>query len=182
VTLLPAALALALAATGPAASPSPSPEVREQVEDLLGTIHGPLAPEAFRAVGPGAEEALAEIARSRAMPSRRIRALEALAGLGGPQAEAAHRDVAASAAPTPVRRAAIRGLGRLAGPGGATRALAPYLEGDRDPTVRAAAAEAIAEEAPAAGCGRIRARARAEGDTRRFRRALDACARGAAAR
>jgi HEAT repeat protein len=174
-----AALALVLAAAGPGTAPTP--EVKAQVADLLGAIHGPLPPETFRALGPGAEEALVEIARSRAMPSRRVRALEALAGLGGPRAKAAHREVAASDAPAPVRRAAVRGLGHLAGPAGAARALAPYLEGDRDPAVRATAAETLAAEAPAAACGRIRARVRAESDAGRFRRALDTCARAEAA-
>lgn len=171
MTLLAPIAALALAAA------APSPEVKAQVEDLLGTLHGPLPTESFRALGPGAEEALVEVARSRGMPSRRIRALEALAGLGGAQAEATHRAVAESAAPPPVRRAAIRGLGHLAGPAGAAQALGPFLEADRDPSVRAAAAEALAEQAPEAGCGRIRARARTEANAGRFGRALDACAR-----
>lgn len=175
MTLLASVVALVLAAGG--AGGDPSPEVKAQVEELLGAMHGPLPAEAFRSLGPEAEEALAQIARARAMPSRRIRALEALAGLGGPRAASIHRDVAASAAPPAVRRAAIRGLGRLAGPAGAAQALGPYLEADRDPSVRAAAAEALAERAPAAGCDRIRARAQAEANAGRFRRALDACAR-----
>jgi hypothetical protein len=168
------ALALALAAA-PAADGAPSPAVRQQVDALLGAIHGPVPAETFRALGPGVDAALADVARSAAMPSRRIRALEALASLGGPRAAATHRAVAESAAPSAVRRGAIRGLGRLAGPSGAASALAPFLEGDRDPSVRAAAAEALAEAAPSA-CARIRTRARAEGDPARFQRALATCA------
>jgi hypothetical protein len=174
VTLLAALLALAAAAGDPA-SGAPPPELRRQVDALLGSIHGPVAPEVLRALGPGVEEALADAARAEAMPSRRIRALEALASLGGPRAEATHRAVAASAAPSAVRRGAIRGLGRLTGTAGAPRALAPFLERDPDPAVRAAAAEALAESAPAA-CPRIRARAQAEGDGDRFQRALSTCA------
>src|SRR5512142_2601781 len=116
--LLAPALVLALGvAAAPAAPAGPSPEVTSEVDALLGAIHGPVSPEAFRALGPGAEEALAAIARSGAMPSKRIRALEALAGLGGPRAEETHRAVAASDAPAAVRRGAVRGLGQLAGPG-----------------------------------------------------------------
>jgi HEAT repeat protein len=178
VTLLGPLLALAVvAASDPPSAAGPSPEVRREVEELLGSIHGPVAPETFRALGPGVDQVLADVARADGMPSRRIRALEALAALGGPRAEATHRAVAASAAPSAVRRGAIRGLGRLSG-AGAPRALAPFLERDRDPAVRAAAAEALAEAAPAA-CGRIRARARAEGNDARFQRALDACRTGA---
>jgi HEAT repeat protein len=176
--LVPVALALALAvAAGPDAGAAPSPEVRARVEDLLGALHGPVAPETFRALGPGAEEALAEIARSQTMPSKRIRALEALASLGGARAAEAHRAVAASRAPSAVRRGAVRGLGRLAGQAGAPSALAPYLERDGDPAVRAAAAEALAEVAPEESCGTIRARARAERarDRDRFGRALARC-------
>ena len=83
---------LVSAAPGPTA---PTPEVRDQVRALLGSIHGPVPPETFRALGPGVEEALADFARGEEFPSRRIRALEALAGLGGDRAEAVHREVAA---------------------------------------------------------------------------------------
>src|SRR4051812_21513527 len=68
---------------------APPADVRARVRALLGAIHGPVSPETFRALGPGAEEALLEFARDgEGLPSRRIRALEALAGLGGAQAEA----------------------------------------------------------------------------------------------
>lgn len=172
-----AALVLLALAAGPAAAPSP--EVRARVDELLGALHGPVPAEAFRALGPGAEEALADVARGGGMPSRRIHALEALASLGGARAEETHRAVAASEAPSVVRRRAIRGLGRLAGPARAAGALSPFLAADGDPAVRAAAAEALAEVAPEEGCGAVRTRARAEParDRRRFARALSACDR-----
>ena len=176
MVLLPALLALSLAAAPAAATPPP--EVKARVLELLGSIHGPVSPQAFRAAGPGAEQVLVDVARGRGMPSKRIRALEALAGLGGPRAEAVHREVSANAAaPGAVRRAAVRGLGRLLGPAAAQAALAPVLEQDRDPGVRAAAAEALATAAPADGCPRIRARARVESEPSRFGRALQACDR-----
>jgi hypothetical protein len=169
-------LGLALAAA-PAPPGAPTPEVRGRVRALLGSIHGPVSPETFRSLGPGAEEALLAFARDeRAMPSERIRALEALAGLGGARAEAAHRDVARSASATSaVRRTAIRGLGSLSGRARAPLELSPFLERDRDPAVRAVAAEALAASAPAESCEKIRAQARAERSPGRFRRALVAC-------
>ena len=181
MVLLPALLALSLAA-GPAAA-TPSPETRQRVLELLGSIHGPVSPQAFRAAGPGAEQVLADVARGAGMPSDRIRALEGLAGLGGPAAEAVHRDVAASpAAPPAVRRSAVRGLGRLLAPAAARQALTPLLERDRDPGVRAAAAEALVAAAPQEGCRAVRSRARIEGAPARFGRALRACqAAGASA-
>jgi HEAT repeat protein len=168
-------LALALAAS---AAPDPAPDVRDEVRALLGAIHGGVPAERFRALGPGAEEALLEYAREDGPPLRRVRALEALAGLGGARAEELHREVAASpSAPRAVRRGAVRGLARLTGPARATPALAPYLEGDRDPAVRAAAAEALAAVAPAEACARIRSQARAEQAVGRFRRAMALCER-----
>jgi hypothetical protein len=172
-----APLVLALAVAAPTAPKAPPPELRAQVRALLGAIHGPVSPAAFRALGPGAEDALVTFAREeRAMPSERVRALEALAGLGGERAEAAHRELAQRAtAPRAVRRTAVRGLGRLAGAEQALPTLSRLLEKDRDPTVRAAAAEALAAAAPAESCGRIRARARAEPSPGRFGRALELC-------
>jgi HEAT repeat protein len=173
-----AALAVALALAATPAPPEPSPDVRDEVRALLGAIHGGVPPERFRALGPGAEEALLELAREDGPPLRRVRALEALAGLGGSRAEEVHRDVAASAsAPRAVRRGAVRGLARLAGPARATPELAALLERDPDPTVRAAAAEALAAVAPAEACARIRSQARAEPAAGRFRRAMSLCDR-----
>jgi HEAT repeat protein len=168
---------LALAVAAPPAGDAPPPDVRDEVRALLGSIHGPVSPESFRALGPGAEEALLAFARDDStMPSARVRALEALAGLGGARAEAAHRDVARSASATSaVRRSAVRGLGRLAGRARAPGELTPFLEADPDPAVRAVAAEALAAAAPAESCPKIRARARAERSPGRFRRALVAC-------
>jgi HEAT repeat protein len=177
MALAPLLLAALLAASPPASPAPPSPEVRERVRELLGAIHRGAPPEAFRAAGPGAEEALAEFARG-GRPLQRIRALEALAGLGAPNAEAVHREAALGAsAPPTVRKAAVRGLARLAGPARATAELAPVLERDRDATVRAAAAEALAAVAPGDACARIRAQAATERGPARFRRALAACDR-----
>jgi hypothetical protein len=184
MALAPLVLTLAaVLAAGPAPvqTTPPSPEVRDRVRALLGAIHEPVPPETFRALGPGVDEALAEFALEAAgPPTRRARALETLAALNAPAAEAVHREVAASAtAPRSVRRTAVRGLGRLAGPQRAEQELTPYLERDRDPLVRAAAAEALAANAPGpSACGRIRAQAQASTGSR-YARALDLCDRGA---
>jgi HEAT repeats len=182
MTLAPVFLAVATSLAAAAAAGAPPPaDVRNEVRALLGSIHRPVSPETFRALGPGAEDALVDFAReANGPPLRRARALDALAGLGGARAEATHRDVAASAsAPRSVRRTAVRGLGRLAGAARAPQELSPFLERDRDPTVRAAAAEALAAHAPVETCPRIRARARAEAGPARYARALAMCDRAA---
>jgi len=171
-----------------AAPPAPA-DVRAEVAALLGVIDRPASPESFRRFGPDGEAALAEIALSKDFAPRRARALEMLAALRSPRAEEVHRAVAESAdAPRTARRTAVLGLGRLVPPARAAAALRPFLERDRDPRVRAAAAEALAGAGPEGACGAVRAQAAkedAEG-LARFRRALAACdrppARGSPAR
>jgi HEAT repeats len=170
-------LALAFAAL-PGAPPAASPEVRAEVEALLGVIDRPVSPESFLRFGPEGEAALAEIAVSGAMPPHRSRALEVLAALRSPRAEEIHRAVAASPdAPRTTRRTAVLGLGRLLETERAAAALRPFLERDRDPRVRAAAAEALALAAPGLACGSVRAQAGREDEDgkARFGRALRAC-------
>jgi HEAT repeat protein len=172
-------LGAAPAAQPPAAAPA-SPEIRHRVNALLGAIDRPISPATWRALGPGAETALSEVAASDDFPSRRALALEGVAAFGGARAETLHRRLAAdTSTPPPVRRAAIRGLATLLPPADAAETLRPYLSGDRDASVRRAAAEALAEAAPGAACADIRAQAKREG-TRgdpMFRRALATCAR-----
>lgn len=164
----------------PAADAPAAADVRARTRALLGAIDRPVSAEAFRRLGPGVEAALAEIARSHDYPAFRGRALEALAALGAGRAEELHRELASDgAAPRPVRRAAVRGLARLLPPARATTALAPLLERDADPAIRAAAAEALARAAPAEGCGAVRRQAARETGLRAagFARAVAACDR-----
>ncbi len=106
MNLAPVLLAFALAAQARApASAPPSDEVRARVRALLLPIDRPVSPEAVRAVGPGADEALAEIALSRDFPARRARALEVLAALRSARADEVHRAAAAASEPRSVRRA-----------------------------------------------------------------------------
>jgi HEAT repeat protein len=172
-------LSLLLVAS-PAAPPGPSPEVRAEVAALLGVLDRPVSPDSFRRFGAEGEAALADIALSRDLPPRRSRALEVLSALSSPRAEEVHRAVAASPdAPPTTRRTAVLGLGRLLPKERAAAALRPFLERDRDPRVRAAAAEALAQAAPAEACGAVRAQAGREDEagTARFGRALAACAK-----
>lgn len=178
--MLVASLLVALLASASAPPAAPSAAVRERVRALLGVIDRPVSPEAIRAAGPGADEALAEIALSRDLPIRRGRALEVLATFGGARAEEVHRRVLGDrAAPRAVRRSAVNGLGVLLPAGRVERALRPVLERDGDGAVRAAAAEVLSRGAPAGPCAAIRAQLRREqpGDRGRFTRALAACDR-----
>jgi len=184
----PAKLAVALLSLASApllaraagAAPPVAGDVRARALELLGGIDRPVGAEPFRALGPDGEAALEDIALSPELPLYRARAVDALALLRSPRAGPVLRRLAEDAAePRVVRRAAVRGLGRLAGPADAPRALEPFLARDRDPAVRAAAADALASAAPRASCGAIRVQALKEDPAARagFRRALAACER-----
>lgn len=180
-----AALLLAVLAAAAPVAPAASPEVRANVSALLNAFDRPVTPEAFAQLGPEGEAALAEVALSNDFAPRRARALEVLSVLKTPRAEEVHRAVAASGdAHWLVRRAAVLGLGRLLPAERAASELGPFLERDRDPAVRAAAAEALAAHAPAQACGAVRAQAARElaGNAARFRSALGACDRAGGAR
>lgn len=175
--ILPILVAVLLSGPGPGAAP---PDVRARARALLGAIDRAVPIDAFRRLGPEGEAALADIAASGDFPAFRARALEALAALGAPAAPDVHRRVAGdAAAPRTVRRAAVRGLGRVLPPAEAVEALRPLLEADRDPGVRAAAAEALSRAAPREGCGAVRRQAgREDGASRAlFARALRTCPR-----
>jgi hypothetical protein len=157
-----------------------SADVRDKVTALLGAIDRPVRPSDWRAIGAAAEPVLAEVAASNDFPSRRARALEGLASLGGARAEALHRSLAAdTTAPRAVRRSALRGLGRLLPAAETARALQPLLAADPDGAIRAGAADVLASRAPGQSCGAIRAQAAREGAQRAplFARALAACSR-----
>lgn len=181
---LVAALAVAAALSSGARAADPAAggtdDARSRALALLGGIDRQVPAEAFRQLGPEGEAALEDIARSTELPLHRARALEALALVGSARAEPVHRTLATDRdAPRVVRRAAIRGLGRLVGAADAPRELRPFLSEDRDPAIRAAAAESLAAVAPRPSCGAIRAQALREDarDRVRFRRALAACER-----
>jgi HEAT repeat protein len=172
------AAAPAAPATGPTGIATPAPDaLRARVEAYLGVLDRPIPEASWRALGPGAVPILEEIARTSPASWRRANALLALAILGGERAEGvllAHaRD---GSAPWSVRAAAARGAGHLLPADRALAGLRPVLERDRDPRVRAVAAEALARRAGPAGCAAVRAQAAREpGRGALYGRALRAC-------
>ena len=160
-----------------AAAPAADPALARRVDALLGSIERPATAAQWRALGPEAVPVLERIAADpRGRPSRRARAVEGLAAMGGPRAEsavlAAVRD---QGAPWPVRAAGARGAGRLLDENRLPDALSPTLEADPDPRVRAAAAEALARHAPSRTCPAIHARAARDRQAAVYRRALAIC-------
>lgn len=170
---------------GPAASATPGSaapdDVRDEVLSHLGAIDRPVSPETWRALGPAAEPVLLEVAASTSeLPTRRARALEGLAALGGARAEEAHLRLAREpGAPSIVRSGAVRGLGRLLQPARLAAEVRPLLA-DRAPRVRQVAGEVLARRAPREACADVRAQAGREPAPARWSRALAACDRAVA--
>lgn len=162
------------------AAPEDRGGVRDEVRSYLGAIDRPVPAETWRALGPDAEPVLLEVAGSSAeLPTRRARALEGLAALGGPRAEALHLRLARErGAPAVVRGGALRGLGRLLAPARLAAEVRPLLA-DRSPRVRQVAGEVLARSAPAEACADVRAQSRREPAPARWSRALAACDRAA---
>jgi HEAT repeat protein len=175
------ALTLALGAPAPAAArPATDQDVRDQVISHLGAIDRPVSAETWRALGPAAEPVLLEVAGSASQPpTRRARALEGLAALGGARAEELHLRLArARAAPPLVRSGAVRGLGRLLAPARLAAEVRPLLA-DGSGRVRQVAGEVLARRAPGEACVDVRAQAAREPVRAPWARALSACDRAA---
>ena len=167
-----------------AGAPAPSPELRDQVIPYLGAIDRPVSPETWRALGPAAEPVLLEVAGSSAeLPTRRTRALEGLAALGGARAAQVHLRLARE-----LGRAAAGAQRRGARPRAAARPGAPRRRGPPAPRGRAPSAsgasprEVLARHAPAEACADVRALAAREPGPARWSRALSACDWAAAPR
>jgi HEAT repeat protein len=156
-------------------------EVRAQALSHLGAIDRPVSPETWRALGPAAEPVLLEVAGSTSEPpTRRARALEGLAALGGARAEQLHLRLARErGAPPIVRSGAVRGLGRLLEPARLATEVRPLLA-DEATRVRRVAGEVLARRAPAEACADVRAQAGREPAPARWSRALSDCDRAAA--
>ncbi len=177
----PAAAAATSSEPAPEADPAAAlsdTEVAGRVEALLGTIDTPVSIAQWRGLGPRGVKALAAVARDpEQLPSRRAKAVGALDALGGATAvEAVAEQAVNERAPFAVRAAALRGAGRHLSRDQLTARLGPVLERSRRASVRAAAAEVLAERAPSS-CQAVRAQARRE-DARgrgRFARALARC-------
>jgi hypothetical protein len=150
----------------PPASAAPArsqAEVDDEVRGLLGAIDTPIPASRWQSLGAQARPALEALgADPEALPTRRAKAVDALAALGseadGPRFLALALD---AAAPFVVRLAAVRALGATVPVAALPAALAPALEAPGDSRLRAAAARVLAERAPEA-CAALAPRVRAE--------------------
>jgi len=160
-------------------------QVDQRVRAYLGAIDQPVSADRWRALGPRAVTSLEAVVRDpQALPSRRGRALEALSLLGGARAKALLLESARSESePFNVRASAMRGAARLFSARTLVKELRPVMQGAQDATVRAAAAEVLAEHAPSSACQAVAAQAARESPHRRaqFTRALESCSQGGSA-
>lgn len=154
-------------------------ELADRVETYLSTIHDPIGAEQWKALGPRAVPLLQAIAEDRsAFPSRRARALGALAAIGDQRGRATVLKAARSEEESfAVRAAAIRSAGHLVPAAELKKEIGPVLENARRASVRATAAEVLTQRAPAEGCEAVRTRMKAEKEPlrRHFDRALRRC-------
>jgi hypothetical protein len=159
-------------------------EIAERIDAFLRSIDVPIGPDDWLALGPRAAAPLEGIARDRsALPTRRAKALSALALIAGSSAAGTLAELAsAEGEPVAVRLAAVRGIAQAAPPDGLVDAMRPILDGAGDVRVRATAARQLADRASARGCAHVLERAGAEDEIGRalFRPAVESCRRAAA--
>jgi HEAT repeat protein len=164
------------AGTTVTARPEP---VKAQVESYLDSIDTPVRPEQWRALGPDAAPVLEAIAQDpKKLPTRRARAVSALAVVGSPRASKLIVSIAQrESEKSVVRMSALRAAGDLLDPAGLLVAVKPVLEGARDNRVRAAAASVLARRSPKEGCASVRTQSAREKSEARgtFARALEEC-------
>ena len=168
------------AAPAAPAAPLSDAEVAARVHTYLAAIDTPIRPEQWQALGPRAVAPLeAVLSDQGALPSRRAKAVMALALLGGARARSLVLATARSdGVPLGVRASALEGAGHLLPPGELFLELRPVLEKAPAAPVRALAAGVLSRRAPGGACGAIRAQASREGPEERlaFGRALERCA------
>lgn len=193
VTSIVLAGALSVSAPPPAAAPQSthpatlvetplsSSELRSQVLARLSAIDTPIPRSAWEALGARAEPILRELVLNRAdLPTRRAKAIDGLAAVGGPAAASVLRDMARTESePVVVRFAAVRGLGQVTEPAAVAQELGALLAYARDSRVRAYAGEILVRRGGRANCSAIHAQVSTEGETARghFGRALALCER-----
>ena len=155
-------------------------EVDRRARAYLGAIDRPVSAARWRALGPRAVSSLEAVVRDpRSLPSRRVRALDALSILGGARAQAITLELAgAEDQPFGVRAHAMRGAARLVPAASLASHLGPVMRGAGDAAVRAAAAEVLAQSTPGSSCAAVRAQEASEAPEHRphFQPALQACA------
>jgi hypothetical protein len=166
-----------------AASAPPAPlsdeEVAARVGTYLASIDTPIRAEQWQALGPRAVSPLKDVVSDpSALPSRRAKAVGALALVGGAKAKRLVLAIALSDdEPFGVRASALAGAGQLLSTPALVRALRPVMEQAKEAPVRAVAAEVLSRHAQASACGAIRAQAGREAPDGRavFERALSQC-------
>lgn len=172
----PAVLSLALSL---ALVASAQTDLEAQVDAYLGSLDAAVKAEQWRALGPDAIALLEKRAFAKdGLPTVRARAAEALGLVGGEAQGEPLLAVATQAdAPLIVRLSALRGAGRVLSNERAAKALAPLLEKDPNPKVRATAADVLAERLGAPGCAMAQKQAQAEPASQKtfFSSALKRC-------
>lgn len=174
------------------AAPAPAPaagsaepalsdaQLRFRIDSYLGGIDVRLDPSAWRDLGPRAAPILEQLACDpEQLPTRRARALGALAIIASPAASVVFADLAGrSGEPLAVRVAAIRGLGAVTPEAQLNRTLRPWLEKSPEPRLRATAAEQLAVRTRGKACDLVRAHLdREDADLKpMFERAARTCA------
>jgi hypothetical protein len=154
-------------------------EVRARIDTYLDSIDTRITADQWRALGPEGAKVLAELAQDqKRLPTRRARALSALAVVGAADApklmvELAQRETEKSV----VRMSALRGAALLLDPSGLMAAAKPVMEGSKDARVRAAAAAELVKKNPQEACGAVKTQAGKEraGTRPAFERALRLC-------
>ena len=166
------------AATGSAAAADAA--ARAHAEQLLGAIDTPVPDARWKALGAPAAAVLAEVAAAEdQMPSRRSRALGALAAVDPSGAERISRAlVDAPDAPVTVRETAVRTLGRVLSPAQLRAALSPVLRAGRPGALRSVAAETLARHGDAGSCAEVMDQVglEPEADRPAYARAVALCA------
>jgi HEAT repeat protein len=151
-------LLLPLPALAEPTAPPTTDAVKHTVEVYLGSIDTPIPDARWKALGPSAAPLLASIATEDALPSRRAKALSALAIVD--PARAAPLAVAAAGnaqQPLVVRSAAMRAVARTVPAPEAVAVLRPLLA-TSDAPLQKRAAEALASVGPE-GCAAVQAHA-----------------------
>jgi HEAT repeat protein len=155
------------------------PELRSQVMARLATIDTRIPDSAWRFLGQRAEPVLRDVASDRSnLPTRRAKALDGLAVVGGTAVAAIFRaTMLAESEPLVVRFAALRGLGRVANPELLPTELRPALEGAGDANVRAFAGEVLVQRAGRTACPMVWSQVSSESEATRghFEHALRLC-------
>jgi hypothetical protein len=154
-------------------------QVRAQVDAYLDSIDTPITPEQWRALGPEGARALESAAQDqKRLPTRRARAVSALAVVGSPHASKVVVALARRESEKPVvRMSALQAAGQLLSPADLMATVKPVLETAKDPHVRATAAAVLVKRTPQDGCALVRGHAAREREELRpsFERALAAC-------